>query len=100
MKRRSVVGVAVLTILTCGIYGLYWIVKTKSEMNAQGANVPTAWLILIPIVNIWWTWKFSEGVNHVTKGGMSAGVTFLLLWLLGIIGQAIVQSALNKVARG
>lgn len=100
MKRRSVVGVVVLTILTCGIYGLYWIVKTKSEMNAQGANVPTAWLIIIPIVNIWWLWKFSEGVGHVTKGSMSAGVTFLLLWLLSLIGMAIVQSALNKVARG
>ncbi len=99
MKRRSVVGVVVLTILTCGLYGLYWIVKTKSEMNAQGANVPTAWLIIIPIVNIWWMWKFSEGVDHVTRGGVSAGVAFLLLWLLSLIGMGIVQSALNKVAR-
>jgi hypothetical protein len=52
MKRRSVGGVVVLTIITVGLYGLYWIVKTKSEMNAQGAEIPTAWLILIPIVNI------------------------------------------------
>jgi hypothetical protein len=68
-------------------------------MNTQGAKIPTAWLILIPIVNIWWVWKFSEGVDHTTKGGLSAGVTFLLLWLLSLIGVAIVQSALNKVAR-
>lgn len=99
MKRRSVAAVVALSIITFGLYGIYWIVKTKSEMNAQGANVPTAWLIIIPIVSIWWLWKFSEGVDHVTNGAMSAGVTFLLLWLLSLIGMAIVQSALNKVAR-
>lgn len=100
MKRRSVAGIVVLSVITGGLYTIYWIVKTKSEMNAQGAGIPTAWLILIPIVNIWWTWKFCEGVAYVTKGGMSAGVAFLLLWLLSLIGMAIVQSALNKVARG
>jgi len=99
MKKRSVSGVVVLSIFTLGIYAIYWMVATKGEMNSQGADIPTAWLIIVPIANIWWTWKYAEGVDHVTSSTMSAGVVFLLLWLLGLIGMAIVQSAFNKVAR-
>lgn len=99
MTKRSVGSVVVLTIITLGIYGIYWAVVTKNEMNAAGAEIPSAWLILIPIVNIWWLWKFCEGVDHVTKGKMSAGVAFILLWLVGLIGTAIVQHSLNKEAR-
>jgi len=100
MQRRSVLGVIVLSVVTFGIYAIYWTVKTKSEMNAQGADIPTAWLILVPLVSIWWTWKFSEGVEHVTRGGLTGAVAFVLLWLLGLIGMGIVQASLNKVARG
>lgn len=98
MTERSVGSVVVLTIVTLGIYGIYWAVVTKNEMNAAGAQIPSAWLILVPIVNIWWLWKFCEGVDHVTKGKMSAGVAFILLWLVGLIGTAIVQHSLNKEA--
>jgi len=82
MQRRDPLMVAVLSIVTLGIYALVWYVKTKREMNTQGAQIPTAWLIIIPIVNIYWLWKFSEGVETVTKGGLSGAVAFLLLILL------------------
>ncbi len=98
MKRRDPLMVAILSIVTFGIYALVWYVQTKREMNTQGAQIPTAWLIIIPIVNIYWTWKFCTGVETVTKSGMSTAVAFLLLYLLGAIGEAIVQSELNKVA--
>lgn len=98
MQRRDPLMVIVLAIVTLGIYALVWFVKTKREMNTQGAEIPTAWLIIIPIANIYWLWKFSEGVETVTQGGLSAPVAFLLLWLLDIIGIPITQSSLNKVA--
>ncbi len=98
MKRRSPLGLIVLSIVTFGIYTLVWYVKTKREMNAQGASIPTAWLIIVPFVSYYWLWKFCVGVEKVTKGGMSAAVAFLLAWLLSVIGMAIIQSSLNKVA--
>jgi len=98
MKRRDPLMVVVLSIVTLGIYSLVWFVRTKGEMNTQGAEIPTAWLIIIPFVGLYWMWKFCNGVEKVTKGGMSAAVGFLLLYLLGPIGEAIVQSELNKVA--
>ena len=99
MKRRSPILVLVLSIITFGIYALVWYVITKGEMNRRGARIPTALLIIIPLVNIYWLWKFSGGVEKVTRGGMSGAVAFLLLFFLSVIGMAIVQSSLNKVPR-
>ena len=96
MKKRSVAGVIILTIVTLGIYGLVWSVKTKNEMNKLGANIPTAWLLIVPIANIYWLWKYSEGVEIVTKNKISAIMAFVLMWLLGLVGMAIIQYEFNK----
>ncbi len=97
MKHRSPVAVLLLPFITFGIYGLYWQVMTKIEMNKLGAKIPTAWLLIIPIVNIWWLWKYCEGVEQVTHEKMSGVLAFILQFLLGIIGSAIVQDAFNKI---
>lgn len=99
MKRRSPILVLILPIITFGIYALVWYVITKREMNRRSAGIPTAWLIIIPLVNIYWMWKFSEGVGKVTRGQMSGAVAFIVLFFLGPIGMAIVQSSLNRVPR-
>ncbi len=98
MQHRDPIMVILLSIITLGIYSLFWYVATKNEMNTKGAQIPTAWLLIIPFVNIWWYWKFSEGVELVTNKGMGVAVAFLLLWFLGTIGEAIIQNNLNKVA--
>ena len=98
MTRRSPISVVLLPIITLGIYYLVWYVTTKNEMNAKGANIPTAWLLIIPIANWFWMWEFSKGVEVVTNKAMGAGSAFVLLLFLGTIGGAIVQSNLNTVA--
>lgn len=98
MQRRDPLMVFFLSLITFGIYALWWYVKTKTEMNSRGAQIPTAWLIIVPIVNWYWLWKFCEGVETVTGKGMSAAVAFLLVFFLSIIGIAIIQDGLNKVA--
>jgi hypothetical protein len=95
MTKRSVVAVIVLSFVTFGLYSLYWFVKTKDEMVARGADVPTGWLLIVPIANIFWQWKWSQGVEHVTRGKSGAPVTFLLIFLLPLIGMAILQSTFN-----
>lgn len=98
MKERNPIAVFLLPFVTFGIYSLYWAVKTKGEMNRLGENIPTAWIWLIPFIGIfWWFWKYSEGVEHVTKNKIGAILAFILLILLDNIGQAIVQDYFNKV---
>lgn len=96
MTKRSVVAVILLTIVTLGIYGIVWFVKTKGEMVKCGAEIPTAWLIIVPIASIYWMWKWAGGVEHVTRGKQSQVIAFILVFVLGIIGMAIVQAELNK----
>ena len=98
MQHRGPVMVFFLSLITFGIYELVWFVKTKNEMNTKGAKIPTAWLLIIPLIGYFWLWKFCEGVEVVTNKEMGAGVAFLLVFFLGIIGTAIIQDKLNKVA--
>lgn len=97
MTKRSPIAVFFLGIITFGIYIIVWRVKTKGEMNRLGANIPSAWLMIIPLVNIWWLWKYSEAVEEITKGGMSKAVAFLLLFLIGLIGDAVIQDTFNNM---
>lgn len=100
MENRNPVAVAVLSLITFGIYGIYWYVKTKGEMNEKGSNIPTAWLIIVPFVSIWWMYKYCEGVDQTTNGKMSTVLGFVLLFFLGLIGMAIIQDSFNKVGAG
>lgn len=97
MKRRSVALVIVLTLITFGIYGIVWYVASKEELNAaHQADLPTAWLLIVPFANIYWIWRFAGGVEKAT--GQSAPVNFLLLFLLSVIGMGIIQSKFNEIA--
>lgn len=98
MKKRNPLAVFFLSLITFGIYSIVWYVKTKNEMNRLGAKIPTAWLIIIPIISLYWMWKYSEGVGQVTKNEMSAPIAFILLFLLGSIGMAIIQLDFNKLS--
>ncbi len=61
IKNRNIVAVYLLTIFTLGIYGIYWQVQTKEEIKGLGADIPTAWLLIVPIANIYWLYKYAEG---------------------------------------
>lgn len=97
MTQRSPIAVFFLPAITFGIYGLWWLVKTKDEMNAQGADIPTGWMLIIPIIQLLWIWKYAQGVEKVTRNGTSAGLAFVLLLALGNIGMAVIQSGFNKL---
>lgn len=100
VKNRNILLVYVFGLITFGIYFLYWVVSTKNEINEMGATIPTAWLIIIPIANIYWMYKYAEGYATVLKKDNNTILWFLLFWLVQIIMPALVQIELNKVASG
>lgn len=99
IKKRDVVLVYVFSFLTLGIYAIYWIVKTKEEINSLGADIPTAWLIIIPIANLYFIYKYCEGFSLKVKKDNNPILWFILYILIGIIMPAIVQTELNKLAK-
>jgi membrane protease YdiL (CAAX protease family) len=98
MKNRSLAAVILLPFVTFGIYTLYWFVSTKGELNAKGANIPTAWLLLVPVVNIFWYYKYFEGAEQVTSGKTNTIMLFLIgLLVTNLISSAIAQDAYNNL---
>ncbi|MBG0738548.1 DUF4234 domain-containing protein [Paeniglutamicibacter antarcticus] len=95
MKHRSPAAPLLLPIITFGIYAIVWQVKTKNEMNRAGAAIPSAWMLVVPIVSIIWIWKYASGVEKFTGGSMGRHAAFWLLLLLGGIGAAVVQNQFN-----
>jgi len=68
IRYRNLVLVVLLSVVTAGIYLIYWCVRTKTELNSLGAKIPTAWLLLLfPIGTLYWLYKYAEGV-HQTIG--------------------------------
>ena len=95
MKRRSPAAPLLLPIITLGIYTLVWNVKVKNELNKSVANhIPSAWLLIVPIGNIFWLVSFARSSKQFNGRGSTAG-TFWLLAILGPIGEAILQARFN-----
>jgi len=98
IKKRNIVVVYLLIFITFGIYAIVWEVKTKGEINSLGGNIPTAWLLIVPIANIYWAWRYCEDFGKYVKKDNNGVMWFVLYVLIGVIMPAIVQAELNKFA--
>ncbi|MCK5040016.1 MAG: DUF4234 domain-containing protein [Candidatus Aenigmarchaeota archaeon] len=98
VKKRNILVVYLLTIVTFGLYGIYWTISTKTEMNELGAEIPTAWLMIIPIVNLYWLYKYCEGFATKVKKDNNTVLWFVVYLFIGIVMPFIIQSELNKLA--
>ncbi len=106
VEKRNPLFVLVLSFVTLGIYGLYWLVKTKGELNSFGAKIPTAWIllaILIPIAGwlvwLYWAYKYAEAYTKFVKKGDSPILWTILLAFLFPFAAYFVQKDLNKYAK-
>jgi hypothetical protein len=98
IKHRNPVAVLILTAITFGIYGLYWTVKTKGEINSLGGKIPTAWLLIIPIANIYFLYRYAEYFSMYIKKDNGTILWFLLFMVIAPVGMILAQIELNKLA--
>ncbi len=110
MKQRSIATAIILSIVTCGIYGLYWFVCLNNDVNTMneqpGTSGGTALLLTIITCGIYgWYWSYKQGEKIEAikaKRGLPAGNSAVLFLVLSIVGLAIVayalmQNELNKM---
>ena len=56
IQKRNIVAVYLLSIITLGIYGIYWEVKTKDEINVSVAIfLPLGYLSCRLLISIGYT---------------------------------------------
>src|SRR5581483_10513180 len=90
IKHRSPVAVIIFSIITFGIYTIVWTVKTKNKIKSLGAQIPTAWLIIIPFANLYFWYKYSEGFSTFVKKDNSPILWFLLLLVIAPVFMILV----------
>ena len=104
----NIVLCVVLSIVTCGIYGIYWFVKMTDETNDMTGSTVASGIVafLLSIVTcgiyaFYWNYKMGEKVDQINGTPSNSGILFLILALFGlsIVNYCIIQNAINnKVA--
>ncbi len=112
MQKRNIGLCIVLTIITCGIYGIYWFIKLVDELNElagdndsqSGGIVFLLSIVTCSIYLLFWMYKAGEKVNKAkAKKGLpvdsNAGILYLLLTFFGlsIVSYALIQNEINNL---
>ena len=114
IEKRDIVKAVIFTIITLGIYGIYWFVKLTDDSNTLSGDpnqTPgiTAFLLTLVtcgIYGIYWSYKKGEIIDrYMASKGMQGSNNAVLYLVLSIVGLSIVvyvllQSELNKAADG
>lgn len=108
--QRNIAVCIILSIVTCGIYGLYWFICITNEVNTlsneEGTSGGIALLLTIVTCNIYgiyWGYKMGEKLDAVrARYGQPAGslsTMYLVICIFcPIVTYALVQNELNKYA--
>lgn len=111
MQKRNIAVNIILSIVTCGIYGLVWFVQmTDDAANASNDHTMTGGVaLLLSIVTcglyrIYWAYKIGKLLltANEEKGIIASdnSVLYLILEILGlnIVNCCLIQSELNRLA--
>ena len=112
IERRNIAVCIVLTLVTCGIYGIYWIVCLTNDVNTVSGDVngtSGGMVVLLTIVTcgingMYWAYKQGEKLDFTKNNrgipSSNSGVLYLILQIFGfgIIAYALMQNELNKLA--
>lgn len=81
-KNITWLRLLILSVVTFGIYIFYWAVLLKRMLVEQGeTDLPTSWLLIIPLANLYLMWLVFQVVETRSKGKLNA----LLMMILSLV---------------
>lgn len=102
---RSIPVAVILSIITCGIYGIYWMIKMNDEINqlagepqaTSGGMVFLLSLITCNIYGLYWMYKMGERCDRIKGVYGNSGALYLIISCLGlqIVGYCLMQDTIN-----
>ncbi len=111
IKERNIAVSIILSIVTCGIYGIYWYItltddasRANDDPNFTGVKSFLLTLVTCGIYSIYWNYKIGKEMYEANqKHGIAAddkSVLYLILSIFGlsIITYCLVQNELNTLA--
>lgn len=112
IKERNIVVCILLSIITCGIYGIYWYItltddvsRANEDPNFTGVKSFLLTLVTCGIYGIYWNYKIGKEMYEANqKKGITANdnsVIYLILSIFGlsIVTYCLVQNELNVIAK-
>lgn len=111
INYRSPVVVILLTLVTCGLYGIYWLYKMSEEIqhlsDTPESTSPGVELLLILVTcglySYYWYYKYAKKIYYIQQKNNiqpaeDNGILYIILnvFQLHIISMAIMQGTLNK----
>ena len=106
IKSRNIATAIILSIITCGIYGIYWAVMMAREAvsvkdAADDGILEIVLMIFLPFVGFYLAEKkFAEGCQAKEIEHKDNSILYLILGLVGlsIVNYCMLQNDLNKIA--
>ena len=109
MQKRNIALCIILSIITCGIYSMVWLVNLADDVNylskkenTSGIMVLLLSLITCGIYGMYWSYVTGNILDEIKKEkgiySNNSGILYLILYILtgGIITYAIIQNDLNN----
>ena len=103
---RSIPLCILFTFITCGIYGIYWMIKMNDEINllagepnaTSGVMVFLFSIITCGIYSFYWLYKMGERSDQIKRVNGNSGLLYLLLAIFGlsIVSYCLIQDTINK----
>lgn len=113
MITKRNIGLAILfSVITCGIYGIYWMVvvtddtnKSVNDINGTSGGIAVLLsIVTCGIYGIYWAYKEGEKLDNAKNmrgiPSSNSNILYLVLAILGlsIIAIALMQDSLNKIS--
>ena len=112
IKRRNIAVCIILSIVTCGIYGIYWFYQMTQEVastnnreyTTSGGTALLLALVTCGIYSFYWSYKMGKALDDINmsrgRATQDRAVVYLILSIfgLGIVSWALIQSELNTLA--
>lgn len=105
IKKRNIVAAVILSIVTCGIYGLYWAFMLGKEAAsvkdpADSGILESILIMFIPFIGFYLAEKkFAAGCQEKGIEHKDNSIIYLVLGLIfPIADYCWMQSELNKIA--
>jgi hypothetical protein len=95
-KEGSLPLQVVFTILTLGLYSMYWSYKTAKMLDKGTNQSLSPILAFIPLANIILFWQISKAAEPIVDPDRMP--VFLLFLFFGVISWYWVQSGINSAA--
>ena len=109
MKKRSVAAVIILTLITCGIYGVYWAYVVADGLRKESDKIrlsPAIYLVLMLFVSgaamALLGYEANDSINDIKLRRGAKTDDNLVLWtvlsaFLPIVTMGLVQNEINHL---